>query len=320
MKENADQKIAIKFAYETDADEIRGEFGAVLSCANHESIVQATRFVRDVKRKLFGYAMEYLDPDQFKTLNRRMSEQSDSWLANDCETIKSCFKKIMQGVEHCHKNNIIHRQLTLEHVLVNHDASVVKIIGFGLSANDRFKSVESQFTGAACYDYFAPERLDSTQTKRYDTKVDIWSCGVLLFELICGCRPFSSDNTKNVAQVLEDMKESRYKFSPRKNQSECVSVTALTKLIESMLKSDPKDRPTASEVLLSDWFGRQLSDRSSEMDTNKDPKRWNPPSIPREVVPEEWLPCGPSGDGDDDFDVSTSQEDEGMSWLGNVHS
>ena len=282
MKENSEQKIAIKFANETDVDEIRGEFGAVLSCANHESIVQATRFVRDVKRKLFGYAMEYLNPHEFTTLNLRMSEKSDSWLANDGKTVKSCFKKIIQGVEHCHKNNIVHRQLTLEHVLVNHDASVVKIIGFGLSANDRFKPVKSQFTGAACYDYFAPERLDSTP-KDYDEKVDIWSCGVLLFELICGCRPFSSHNTKSVAQVLSDIKASEYKFSPRNSPSECLRVTALTELIASMLQRDPKDRPTASEVLQSEWLKPQVGVTLDENDDTSRRQPWESPDRSPEI-------------------------------------
>ena len=67
----------------------------------------------------------------------------------------------------------------------------IKLVDFGLSNTFRSNELLKTACGSPCY--AAPEMI---QGKRYDgSKVDIWSCGVILFALLCGYLPFEDYNT-----------------------------------------------------------------------------------------------------------------------------
>ena len=96
----------------------------------------------------------------------------------------------MSGVVYMHKLGIVHRDLKPENLLLDHSEKI-KIVDFGLSnsyvANESLKTA----CGSPCY--AAPEMIAG---KPYDgTKVDTWSCGIILFALICGYLPFEDPDT-----------------------------------------------------------------------------------------------------------------------------
>jgi calcium-dependent protein kinase len=92
--------------------------------------------------------------------------------------------------------------------------------------------------------YIAPEVL----TETYDEKCDIWSCGIILYVLLCGYPPFngSTDN-----DILKAVKKGKYDF-PKKDWDN-VSKEAID-LIQHMLQYDSKDRFSAQESLNHNWF------------------------------------------------------------------
>lgn len=122
--------------------------------------------------------MEYAPGDElFKYIcnKKRLSE------------IEACkyFQQIISGVEYLHKLRIVHRDLKPENLLLDHNKDI-KIVDFGLSNIYGKGELLKTPCGSPCY--AAPEMIDG---KRYSgLMVDVWSCGIILFAMICGFLPF----------------------------------------------------------------------------------------------------------------------------------
>jgi calcium-dependent protein kinase len=85
-------------------------------------------------------------------------------------------------VNYLHSKNIAHRDLKPENILYesNKPGAGLKVVDFGTSiAYDPREKMRQRFGTAY---YIAPEVLD----RKYDSKCDIWSCGVILYILLCG--------------------------------------------------------------------------------------------------------------------------------------
>jgi len=92
--------------------------------------------------------------------------------------------------------------------------------------------------------YIAPEVLKEV----YDEKCDIWSCGVILYIMLCGYPPFNGESEK---EIMKNVMKGIYDF-PEEEWS-CVSNEA-KELVSKMLKYDPRKRFSAKECLLSNWI------------------------------------------------------------------
>jgi 5'-AMP-activated protein kinase catalytic alpha subunit len=101
------------------------------------------------------------------------------------------FSQIISGVEYLHKLNIVHRDLKPENLLLDYNNNI-KIVDFGLS--NTYKDGQRLKTACGSPCYAAPEMIAG---KKYSgIRVDIWSCGVILYALLCGYLPFEDKNTK----------------------------------------------------------------------------------------------------------------------------
>lgn len=88
----------------------------------------------------------------------------------------------------CHTSNIIHRDIKPENLLLDSN-SVLKLADFGWSNFLKPKENQVRETFCGTLDYLAPEMLE--QSHKHDFAVDIWSLGVLIYELLTGKSPFS---------------------------------------------------------------------------------------------------------------------------------
>ena len=84
----------------------------------------------------------------------------------------------------------MHRDLKPENLLLDYDRGI-KLVDFGLSNTYKHGELLKTACGSPCY--AAPEMIAGK--KYHGTNVDIWSCGVILFALICGYLPFEDPNT-----------------------------------------------------------------------------------------------------------------------------
>ena len=98
--------------------------------------------------------------------------------------------QLISGIEYLHKLGICHRDLKPENLLMD-DYNNIKIVDFGLSNTYRPGQTLKTACGSPCY--AAPEMVAG---KHYHgLPADIWSCGVILYAMVCGYLPFEDPKT-----------------------------------------------------------------------------------------------------------------------------
>lgn len=145
-----------------------------------------------------------------------------------------------------HSRKIIHRDIKPENILLDTQGNL-KLADFGCS-NYQFKSVKRE-TYCGTLDYLAPEMADANH--KHDYRVDIWSVGVLIFELLAGYAPFSPNRPDANRQQIEaetkhNILQSRLVF-PK-------DFPALAKdLVKKILVLKPEDRYSLDQILGHSW-------------------------------------------------------------------
>mmetsp|Transcript_49020 Transcript_49020/g.116631 ORF Transcript_49020/g.116631 Transcript_49020/m.116631 type:complete len:509 (+) Transcript_49020:143-1669(+) len=155
-------------------------------------------------------------------------------------------QQIVRAIYYMHENHVCHRDLKPENFLFQTkdpiEKNTLKIIDFGLSC--KFTPDQVLTTKAGTPYYVAPQVLAG----KYDQSSDLWSCGVIMFVLLCGYPPFYGEND---ADVLSKVRLGNFSF----NASDWKNVSEDAKnLIRMLLKMNPKDRYTAQQTLNHEWI------------------------------------------------------------------
>mmetsp|Transcript_14012 Transcript_14012/g.34679 ORF Transcript_14012/g.34679 Transcript_14012/m.34679 type:complete len:892 (+) Transcript_14012:417-3092(+) len=166
------------------------------------------------------------------------------------------FHQILNGVEKIHSMRVVHRDLKPENLLLDSQKHI-KIVDFGLSNTYKPGQLLKTACGSPCY--AAPEMIAG---KKYNPMMcDIWSCGVILFALVCGFLPFEDQNTAALYKKILGADYQTPKFIS----------SQVTDLIAGMLTTEPAKRLTAPKIKQHPWyrglFGNvtELSERPTEL-------------------------------------------------------
>lgn len=154
--------------------------------------------------------------------------------------VKFYAAEIYCAIHHLHRNNIIYRDLKPENIVLDSNGHI-KLIDFGL-AKDEIKSDSKINTFCGTNEYIPPEVI---RGESYNFNFDWWGFGVILYELLHGCPPFS-DRCGNKNHIFRKicMEEPEYKG---------ISVEA-EDLIKSLLKKNRKDRIKPDFIPLHPFF------------------------------------------------------------------
>ena len=203
-----------------------------IALLSHENIVK----VYDVNfgEKLQYIVMEYIDGITLKEYINK--QNSISW--NDALFFMT---QILRAVQHAHDKGIVHRDIKPQNIILLPNGNI-KVTDFGIARFSRSdtKTLTEQAIGSV--HYIAPEQAKGEVT---DEKADIYSIGVVLYEMLAGKVPFDSENAVSVA--LMQVQANAQKLTqinpdiPKGIEQICVHA----------MQKNPRDRyQTATEMLL----------------------------------------------------------------------
>lgn len=199
---------------------------------HHPNIVQLHDFFTDNFN--FYLVMDYCNGG---SLNSYIKNPANPKLRED--QAATIFTQIVSGISYCHDRGVGHRDLKPHNVLITKFPEI-KICDFGLCGYFEEGQKMDTFCGTECYN--APELFSKTQ---YDVrKSDVWSLGVILFELISGSHPW---NTQNVAVMTKQIMTAKFTIPP-------TVTSACDELIKSMLKVRPAERIQTKQILDHPWL------------------------------------------------------------------
>ncbi|CAD8166345.1 unnamed protein product [Paramecium octaurelia] len=218
-------KILEKRKIETDADFIRVQREiAILRKVEHPNVIKLYEILESDTNLYL--VMEYAKGGELFDYIVKKNQLSEL-------AATKFFIQLIDAVEYLHTQKIVHRDLKPENLLLDEQRNL-KVADFGLSNIYKESDQVKTACGSPCY--AAPEMLYG---KLYGgQKSDIWSCGIILYAMLCGYLPFEHENTKKLYEMIkyED-------YDKPKNIS-----PAAQDLLKQLLTKDPSLRIGFQEI------------------------------------------------------------------------
>jgi serine/threonine-protein kinase len=276
-----DRKVALKVLHSHYGDDgeyverFRREARAVARLSHPNIVTVIDRGDEDGRQFI---VFEYVDGDNLKALVDRSG-------ALPIATALSLAHQVARGLAFAHSRGIVHRDVKPQNVLLNGDGRA-QVTDFGIARSlDVGRGVTQTGTVLGTSDYIAPEQA---QGQRVSAQTDVYSLGVVLWELLTGEVPFPGENfvavaMRHINEPPPSVRERRPDVPPR-----------LDAALRRAMAKDPADRFASMDEFCTELQAsmREL-EGPSEADTDatmvvRSPSRGPRASRPRRRVP--WLP------------------------------
>lgn len=193
--------------------------------------------------------MEYVPGKSLDTLLEKFGPFNE-------QVIRSYTKQILEALNYCHENKVVHRDIKGKNILVDTQGNL-KLADFGSAK--RFENALSNHAPSLNYNYTplwtAPEVLNGD----YNSKVDIWSLGCVIIEMATGKPPWSECNFENPFRALYHIGNSSDIPKIPGNLSPLG-----VEFLKLCLQRDPSRRLGAAELIRHRWITEaQLNSKSS---------------------------------------------------------
>ncbi len=174
---------------------------------------------------VYYIAMEYVEGKSLKDLIN-----SVKFIPHDIAL--AIVYDICQGIEHAHQKGVVHRDLKPANILVNKEGRV-KITDFGLAQAQDLTSITVTGAIVGTPAYMSPEQAAG---KKIDTRSDIFSLGVVIYEMATGTKPFQGESYSSVIHAILTIP------APRPIEANPIVEDSISTIIEKMLQKDTDKR------------------------------------------------------------------------------
>jgi calcium-dependent protein kinase len=228
---------AVTKTSKTPIDQFRQEI-AVMKGLDHPSIIKLYETFED--DRYFFLAMELCEGGD---LYEALKVTKGGFAEPDARIV---LQQILKGVNYLHEREICHRDLKPENFLLQTRGSIsttpLKIIDFGFAR--RFTPGDPMTTRVGTPYYVAPEVL----LQEYNQTCDVWSCGVILYVLLCGYPPFRGPTQQ---RVIAKVRQAKLEFDP---EDWLHIASSARSLVRKMIFANPSKRFSAAEALNHAWL------------------------------------------------------------------
>ncbi len=232
-----DRFVALKFlpSYLSNSEEQKARLcqeAKAASVLSHPNIL-TIHDINDYKGQLY-IIMEYIEGETLKSKIQNQKLKDDE--------IVNFGLQIGQGLKAAHEKGVIHRDLKSENLMVTNDQRV-KIMDFGLAKLKGRKDLTKTKATVGTLSYMSPEQIQGAEL---DQRTDLWSLGVVLYEMLCGQLPFKGDYEASIMYSILN-EEPDYPEIPA-----CKLSRPLQEIIKKALQKDLIQRYQKVEEVITD--------------------------------------------------------------------
>ena len=182
------------------------------------------------------------------------------------EQVQHIMKQVISGFVYLHSSKILHRDIKLENILVQFPTeedknnlnilkAKIKITDFGFSrylkGDNLAKSVLGSPNSMDPHILKKMARIDNDNDYAYDQKADIWSLGVVTYELLIGCPPFEASSYE---ELLDKIEKGKYRIP-----HQVILSTEAISFLNGMLQYNPENRLDVTELSKQYFLTRNVS-------------------------------------------------------------
>jgi serine/threonine protein kinase/Flp pilus assembly protein TadD len=190
------RRVAIKFLpqhiSENEEERKRFEIEAQATAALNHPNIATIHSIEESDGQMF-FVMEYIEG---KELKETIESHRDAF--SQLNEVISCAIQIAEGLDAAHKREIIHRDIKSSNIMITNEGKV-KIMDFGLAKFNESTITTVTNTASGTPAYMSPEQI---KTEKVDHRTDIWSFGVVLYEMLSGSLPFRGEYNQAVAYSI----------------------------------------------------------------------------------------------------------------------
>ncbi len=199
----------------------------------HRNVCQMFDLNRD--EETYYITMEYVEGENLKNMIRMSGQLGIG-------TAISMAKQVCEGLNEAHKLGVIHRDLKPSNIMIDREGCV-RIMDFGIARSLKEKGITGAGVVVGTPEYMSPEQVEA---KEIDTRADIYSLGVILYEMLTGRLPFEGDTALSIAvkQKTEEPSDPK-ELNPQIPED-------LSHLILKCLEKDKEKRYQSPEELRSE--------------------------------------------------------------------
>lgn len=198
--------------------------------------------------------MEYVPGEDLKSFMKRSKQLS-------IPTAVSLTKQVCEGLAEAHQLGVVHRDMKPQNIMIDREGNA-HIMDFGIARMMSASELTEEGAVIGTPDYMSPEQVDG---KEADQRADLYSLGVIVYEMVTGQVPFKGDSAMSVA--LKHKTEAPP--SPRELNAQVPE--SLSRLILKCVEKDKEQRYQRAEDVLSDLVNIE-KEIAGEIETTKERK------------------------------------------------